>query len=56
MREGTIKCRCGQDFYFKTASSAVKCPNPKCGAELDVTEYPVIEEQPKEGDPNGTAD
>lgn len=57
MKEGTIKCRCGQEFYFKSAYSVVKCPNPKCGTELDVTSYPVIEEPPiEEGEPDGTAD
>lgn len=57
MREGTIRCRCGQEFYFKTAYSRLKCPNPKCGVEVDITEYPVLEEPPiEEGDPDGTAD
>jgi len=57
MREGNIRCSCGQEIYFKTAQTKVKCPNPKCGIELDVSCYPVIPEPPiEEGDPDGIVD
>lgn len=47
MRYGIIKCECGQEFYFETKSSKIRCIH--CNKEYDVSEYPILEEDEQDG-------
>lgn len=41
--KGSIKCDCGQEFYFETVNTKINCI--KCGKEYDVINYSVKKEQ-----------
>ena len=41
MREGTIKCDCGQEFYFETTKDCIACI--KCKKIHDVKSFPTKE-------------
>ena len=41
MREGTIKCDCGQEFYFETTKDCVACI--KCKKGHDVKSFHIKE-------------
>jgi|LSQX01.3.fsa_nt_gb Zn finger protein HypA/HybF involved in hydrogenase expression len=41
MREGTIKCDCGQEFYFETTMNYIDCI--KCKKRHDVKSFPIKE-------------
>ena len=38
MKHGTINCKCGQTFYFESASNQIKCI--RCDLDHDITNYP----------------
>lgn len=49
MYYGTIKCECGQVFYFETARKKVNCI--LCNAEYETNSYPIKENKDlKEGE------
>ena len=41
MREGTIKCDCGQEFYFETTKDYIACI--KCKKGHDVKSFHIKE-------------
>lgn len=41
MREGHIKCDCGQEFYFETTKDCIACI--KCNKIHDVKSFPIKE-------------
>lgn len=43
MYYGTINCDCGQEFYFETINTKIKCIH--CSKEYDVKDYPIMEEE-----------
>jgi RNA polymerase subunit RPABC4/transcription elongation factor Spt4 len=47
-RYGTIKCDCGQTFYFESQRLKINCL--KCNKEYDISGYPI-----KGVTPSGTA-
>ena len=38
MKHGTINCKCGQQFYFESASNQIKCI--QCDLAHDISNYP----------------
>lgn len=66
MRRGTINCKCGQIFYFESASElpqpTIKCP--KCEGLHDISNYPdneteienpiEVEDEKEIGEEDGT--
>jgi hypothetical protein len=46
MKCGTIKCPCGQEFYFETVNLAIHCI--ACNRKHDVSKYPEKIEDPAE--------
>jgi hypothetical protein len=47
MRQGTIKCTCGQTFYIETVRNKTYCI--RCGKEHDTSRLPL-----KKVEPDGT--
>ena len=67
MKHGTINCKCGQQFYFESASNQINCI--QCNLSHDISNYPEkieiteveFNEEPRndippaiEGEPDGT--
>ena len=67
MKHGTINCKCGQQFYFESASNQINCI--QCDFSHDISNYPEksetteveFTEEPQndipptiEGEPDGT--
>ena len=38
MKHGTINCKCGQQFYFESASNQINCI--QCNLSHDISNYP----------------
>ena len=38
MKHGTINCKCGQQFYFESASNQINCI--QCDFAHDISNYP----------------
>lgn len=49
MKQGTIKCKCGNEFYFQSIREEIPCM--KCGKMHKNEGEPVVEEEtPEAGD------
>lgn len=40
MKQGTINCACGQQFYFESNATNITCI--KCDKAHDISEYPEL--------------
>lgn len=54
MRFGTIRCTCGQEFYFETVRTTIKCI--RCAEEYDVNEYPKMKDNKIDLNEEGSSD
>ena len=54
MRCGTIKCKCGQQFYFETMNTEIACI--KCKKVHDISAYPEKVEKPQPAIEEGESD